>query len=45
MIKDGEAVEFKKEKRTAVIEEQITYLVKMYVNGELAEERPLYGHS
>ena len=36
---------FKKENRKAVIEEQIHYVVKMYVGDELAEERPLYGHS
>ena len=45
MIKDGETVDFKKEKRTAVIEEVTSYIVKMYVGDELAEERPLYGHS
>ena len=45
MIKNGKKVEFKKEKRTAVIEEVTSYIVKMYVGGELAEERPLYGHS
>tara|TARA_B110000211_G_C13911746_1_gene478692 strand:- start:701 stop:892 length:192 start_codon:yes stop_codon:yes gene_type:complete len=45
MIKNGEKIEFKKEKRTAVIEEVTSYIVKMYVGGELAEERPLYGHS
>jgi hypothetical protein len=45
MIKNGKKIEFKKEKRTAVIEEVTSYIVKMYVGGELAEERPLYGHS
>ena len=45
MIKDGDTVNFKKEKRTAVIEEETHYVVKMYVGDELAESRPLYGHS
>jgi|TARA_B100000809_G_scaffold98087_1_gene96653 hypothetical protein len=36
---------FKKENRKAVIVEETHYVVKMYVGDELAEERPLYGHS
>jgi len=45
MIKNGEAVEFKKENRRAVIIEETHYVVKMYVGDELAEERPMYGKS
>ena len=45
MIKNGEAVEFKKENRRAVIIEETHYVVKLYVGDELAEERPMYGKS
>lgn len=36
---------FKKENRRAEIVEETHYVVKMYVGNELAEERPVYGHS
>ena len=37
--------QFKKENRRAEIVEETHYVVKMYVGNELAEERPVYGHS
>ena len=37
--------QFKKENRRAEIVEEIHYVVKMYVGEELAEVRPVYGHS
>ena len=37
--------QFKKENRRAEIVEETHYVVKMYVGEELAEERPVYGHS
>ena len=37
--------QFKKENRKAEIVEETHYVVKMYVGDELAEERPVYGHS
>jgi len=37
--------QFKKENRHSEIVEETHYVVKMYVGNDLAEERPLYGHS
>lgn len=44
-INEAKEIKFKKENRRAEIIEETHYVVKMYVGDELAEERPLYGHS
>ena len=44
-LNEAKEIKFKKENRRAEIIEETHYVVKMYVGDELAEERPLYGHS
>ena len=45
VFNEQQKTQFKKENRRAEIVEETHYVVKMYVGNELAEERPVYGHS